>query len=135
MITYKEFGNSFVEQVMSIYHDEGWTVYSESEAAKVMRAFDKSLFILGAFEQEKLLGFIRCTGDGEFNVYVTDLIVDKSYRKQGIGKTLFKMAMERFKNIENFTLMTGLKGKENNTFYCSAGMTEFKEYGLVGYIR
>ena len=133
MITYKELGNAFVEQVMSIYHDEGWTAYSDAD--KVMRAFDKSLFILGAFEQEKLLGFIRCIGDGEVNVIVADLIVDKPYRRQGIGKTLFKMAMERFKDIENVTLMTGLEEKENNAFYRSAGMKEFKEWGLVGYIR
>ena len=133
MITYKEFGNERIEQVMAIYHAEGWDLYTEPE--KVMRAFDKSLFVLGAFEQEKLLGFIRCLGDGEYDVCVSDLIVDKPYRRQGIGKALFKMTMEKFKDIENFTLMTGLEETENTMFYRSFGMKELKENRLVGYIR
>ena len=132
MVTYREFGNEFVKQVVPIYLAEGWNAYSDADI--VMRTFDKSLFILGAFEQEKLLGFIRCIGDGEINVIVADLIVDKPYRRHGIGKTLFKMAMERFKDIEIITLMTGLEDKANNAFYRSVGMKEFKELGLVGYI-
>ena len=133
MITYKEFGSELIEQVMAIYHAESWDLYTEPE--KVMRAFDKSLFVLGAFEQKKLLGFIRCLGDGEYDVCVSDLIVDKPYRSQGIGKALFRMTMERFKDIENFTLMTGLEETENIMFYRSFGMKEFKENRLVGYIR
>lgn len=133
MIAYKEFENEYIEQVMSIYRTEGWDIYTDTD--KVMRAFDKSVFILGAFEQEKLLGFIRCIGDGEYDVSVSDLIVDKAYRRQGIGKTLFKMAAERFMSIENFTLMTGLEQAGNNMFYRSVGMKELKQNRLIGYIR
>ncbi len=133
MIIYKEFKNEYIEQVMSIYRNEGWDIYKDMD--KVMRAFDRSLFILGAFEQEKLLGFIRCIGDGEYDVSVSDLIVDKAYRRQGIGKALFKIASERSACIENFTLITGLEEIENNMFYRSAGMKEFKQNRLIGYIR
>lgn len=133
MITYKEFGNECIEQVMTIYRAEGWNLYTEPE--KVMRAFDKSLFVFGAFEQKKLLGFIRCLGDGEYDVCVSDFIVDRPYRRQGIGKALFQMTMEKFKDIENFTLMTGLEEAENTMFYRSFGMKELKENRLVGYIR
>ena len=133
MINYKEFKNEYIEQVMSIYRMEGWDIYTDTD--KVMRAFDMSLFILGAFEQKKLLGFIRCIGDGEYDVSVSDLIVDKAYRRQGIGKTLFKIASERFANIENFTLVTGLEETVNNMFYRAAGMKEFKQNRLIGYIR
>lgn len=133
MITYKVFHCEFLEQVMSLYQSENWDIYSDLE--KVKRAFENSLYILGAFEGERLLGFIRCIGDGEYDLYVSDLIVDKEYRRLGIGKTLLSMAMEKYGNIENFVLMTGLEEEINNIFYRSMGMRKFEENRLVGYIR
>lgn len=133
MIAYKEFGSELIDQVMAIYRAEGWNLYTEAE--KVMRAFDKSLFVLGAFEQDKLAGFIRCLGDGEYDVYVSDLIVDKPHRRRGIGTTLFQMVLKKYQDIENFTLITGLEETENNFFYRSAGMKELRENRLIGYIR
>lgn len=133
MITYKEFGCECLDQVMTLYNSEGWDIYTEPE--RIKRAFEKSLYTLGAFEGERLTGFIRCMGDGEYDLYVSDLIVDKEYRRQGIGKALLSKAMESFNHIENFVLMTGMEEESNNRFYRSMGMREFKENRLVGYIR
>ena len=133
MITYKEFGCEYLDQVMTLYNSEGWDIYTEPK--RIKRAFENSLYILGAFEGERLIGFIRCLGDGEFDMYVSDLIVDKDHRRQGIGKALLSKAMERYSHIENFVLMTGLEEESNNRFYRSMGMREFKENRLVGYIR
>ena len=133
MITYKEFGCEYLEQVMLLYNSEGWDIYTEPE--RIKRAFGNSLYTLGAFEGERLIGFIRCIGDGEYDLYVSDLIVNKEYRRQGIGKALLSKAMESFSHIENFVLMTGLEEESNNRFYRSMGMREFKENRLVGYIR
>ena len=133
MITYKEFGCEYLDQVMPLYKSENWDIYSEPD--RVKRAFENSQYILGAFEGERLIGFIRCIGDGEYDLYVSDLIVNKEYRRQGIEKTLLSKAMERYSHIENFVLMTGLEEESNNRFYRSMGMKEFKENRLVGYIR
>lgn len=133
MITYKEFGCELLEQVMPLYRSENWDIYASAD--QVRSAFDHSLYILGAFECEKLLGFIRCLGDGEYDLYVSDLIVDQGYRRQGIGKALLSMSMEKFNHVENFVLMTGLDEESNKSFYRSMGMKEFKENRLVGYIR
>lgn len=133
MILYKEFRCEILEQVMPLYESEGWTVYAELD--RVRRAFENSLYTLGAFEHEKLLGFIRCLGDGEYDVYVSDLIVDKRYRRQGIGTALLSMAMKKYAHIENFVLMTGLEEENNKSFYRSMGMKEFRENRLVGFIR
>ena len=133
MVTYKEFGCEYLEQVTALYQSENWNIYAEP--SKVKRAFDNSLYILGAFDGERLLGFIRCLGDGEYELSVSDLIVDKSYRRQGIGRTLFSMASEKYGGIENFVLMTGLEEESNRRFYRSMGMKELEENRLIGYIR
>ena len=80
MILYKEFDNTLIERVKEIYALEGWTAYLNSDE-KLMRAFENSLYILGAFDDEKLIGFVRCVGDGEHILLVQDLIVDKAYQK------------------------------------------------------
>jgi len=56
---------------------------------KLMRAFDNSMYLLGAFEGDKLVGFVRCVGDGEHILVVQDLIVEPEHQKQGIGTHLF----------------------------------------------
>ncbi len=133
MITYKEFGCELLEQVMLLYRSENWNIYAERD--QVRSAFDHSLYILGAFECEKLLGFIRCLGDGEYDIYVSDLIVDQEYRRLGIGKALLSKSMKKFNHVENFVLMTGLEEEGNKRFYRAMGMKEFKENRLIGYIR
>ena len=133
MVVYRELGCEVLEQAMSLYQSEHWTIYAEPD--QVRRAFARSLYTLGAFEGEKLLGFIRCLGDGEYDLLVSDLIVGPEYRRMGIGRTLLSMTMKKYEHVENFILMTGLEEEDNRRFYRSMGMKEFRDNRLVGYIR
>lgn len=133
MITYQEFGCECLDQVMRLYTAENWTVYQDPH--QLRRAFERSLYVLGAFEGETLLGMIRCIGDGEYDLYVSDLIVAREHRQLGIGTTLLSAAMKKYGHVENFVLMTGLEEAANNRFYRSMGMKELKENRLIGYIR
>ena len=49
MISYKEFDYSNINRVKEIYALEGWTAYLNSDE-KLVRAFDNSLYCLGAFD-------------------------------------------------------------------------------------
>jgi hypothetical protein len=89
MIEYKTFGSNLIEEVKEIYRAEGWNAYLQNDE-KLIRAFDNSLYILGAFDCEKLIGFVRCVGDGEHIVIVQDIIVSKEHQKSGIGTHMFK---------------------------------------------
>ena len=64
MITYREISSAFLEEVKEIYSQAGWTAYL-NDSEKLKRAFDRSLFLLGAFDGPVLVGFVRCVGDGE----------------------------------------------------------------------
>ncbi len=134
MIKYKEFDNTLIKRVKEIYALEGWTAYLNSDE-KLMKAFDNSLYLLGAFDEDKLVGFIRCVGDGEHILLVQDLIVDKAYQKQGIGTTLFKTVWDKYKDVRMFQVNTDSEDEVDNHFYKSMGMKSLAEGHMISYFR
>lgn len=105
------------------------------DAEKLVRAFQNSLCVYGAFEEEKLLGFIRCVGDGEHIVLVQDLIVDKNYQKQGIGTALFRTIWDRYKDVRMFQVVTDIADEVDNHFYRSFGMKPLTDGHMIAYFR
>ena len=134
MIQYKEFDSSLIERVKEIYALEGWRAYLNSDE-KLVRAFDNSLYLLGAFDSDKLVGFVRCVGDGEHILLVQDLIVDKAYQKQGIGTKLFKTVWDKYKDVRMFQVNTDLEDEVDNHFYKSMGMKPLEEGNMISYYR
>lgn len=134
MISYKEFNTELIERVKEIYAEEGWKSYLNNDE-KLVRAFQNSLYILGAFEEENLIGFIRCVGDGEHIVIVQDLIVDRGYQKQGIGSALFRTVWNKYKDVRMFQVVTDLEDEVDNHFYQSFGMKSLVEGHMIAYFR
>ncbi len=134
MVTYKEFDVNYIDEVIKIYEKAGWIAYL-GEKEKLIRTFNKSLYILGAFVDGKLVGFIRCVGDGEHIVYVQDLIVDVEYKRQGIGRKLIDAVMDRFSSVRMFTLITDSADEVSNSFYKTLEFKQYGDSGLVGYFR
>jgi len=63
----------------------GWGQISE-DVAKT--AIANSLVFISTYRKEQLVGFGRVIGDGALNYYVQDLIVEKAWQGQGIGKAI-----------------------------------------------
>jgi len=134
MIEYKEFDVKYIDEVTKIYEKAGWLAYL-GDKEKLIRTFNNSLYIIGAFEENKLVGFIRCVGDGEHIVYVQDLIIDVEYKRQGIGRALIDKVMDKFSSVRMFTLITDLADEVSNSFYKAIGFKKLDDNGLVGYFR
>lgn len=134
MISYKEFNVENIERVKEIYAAEGWSAYLNNDE-KLVRAFKNSLDVLGAFDGEKLIGFVRCVGDGEHIVLVQDLIVDRDYQKKGIGTTLFKMVWDKYSDVRMFQVNTDLEDEVDNHFYQSMGMKPLVDGHMISYFR
>ena len=134
MVTYKEFNADLIERVKEIYTAEGWTAYLKNNE-KLVRAFQNSLYILGAFEENKLVGFVRCIGDGEHIVIVQDLIVDRQHQKQGIGTKLFRAMWDKYADVRMFQVNTDLEDAVDNHFYQSFGMKPLAEGHMISYFR
>lgn len=134
MITYKEFDSSMIESVKGIYRKESWNAYLNDDE-KLIRAFDKSLYIMGAFDDCELIGFIRCVGDGEHILVVQDLIVDPIYQKRGIGTYLFKTIMQKYSKVRMFLVITDIEDTVDNKFYKSFNLKKLEDKNMIGYIR
>ena len=134
MITYKEFGAELLEEVKAIYASESWTAYLKDDE-KLKRAFDNSLYILGAFDGDRLVGFVRCVGDGEHILLVQDLIVHPKYQRQKIGTTLFRMVWDKYADVRMFQVNTDMEDERDNRFYQSFGMKKLEEGSMVSYYR
>lgn len=134
MINYKEFDSSMIEEIKDIYKKESWNAYLKDDQ-KLIRAFDNSLYIMGAFDNCKLVGFIRCVGDGEHILVVQDLIVEPKYQQRGIGTYLFKTIMQKYSNVRMFMVVTDLEDIVDNKFYKSFNLKKLEDMNMVGYIR
>lgn len=133
MTAYCEFGSEQIPRIWEIYDAAGWTAYLDNRE-KLARAFERSLYVLGAFREGRMIGFIRCVGDGEHIVYIQDLIVDKPYQHQGIGKALLQKAREKYPQVRTFALMTDASDKKANAFYEAMKMRSYENAGLTGYL-
>lgn len=134
MIDYKEFGSGYLEQAKSIYEAEQWRAYLGDDE-KLKRAFDQSLYLLGAFDGDRLIGFIRCVGDGEHILLVQDLIVMPLYQRRGIGTKLFKAVWDKYAGVRMFHVVTDIHDEVDNHFYQSFGMRKLEAGNMVSYFR
>lgn len=123
-----------MDEALAIYENAGWRAYL-GDREKLARAFGNSLYLLGAFDGDRLVGFIRCVGDGEHIVYAQDVIVHAEYRRRRIGKELMRRAMEEYRHVRMFTLITDAADEDANAFYRSMGLKSCVENGILGYFR
>lgn len=128
------FGCERMAEVMQIYEQAGWRAYLTDDE-KLRRAFQSSLYLLGAFDGEKLVGFIRCVGDGEHIVLIQDVIVKKSHRRQGIGSALVKHVLDRYRHVRMVSLYTDAEDEADNCFYQSLGFRLIGTAGMVSYMK
>ena len=134
-ISYRVFGVELIDQVINIYEKNGWIAYL-NDLEKLKRAYENSMYVFGAFDDDSLVGFIRCVGDGEHIIFIQDLIVDPDYYRKGIGKKLYSLASNHFKDVRTFLLITDADDTRSNSFYQAMGMTDNnKTCPLKTYIR
>ena len=133
-ITYQEFGAERIDEIMRIYEQQEWDLY-QNTPRKVARAFSRSLLCLGAFDDDRLIGFIRCTGDGEYVVNIEDLIVDKTFRRQHIGQTLLQKVVGRFPDLDMITLVATINHEGLRGFFLSCGFVPYEQKELIGFVR
>ncbi|MGT2784787.1 GNAT family N-acetyltransferase [Streptococcus merionis] len=124
----------FSEAIKHLYASVGWTSYLKDESL-LPSAFDQSLDLLGAFDKDQLIGFIRIVGDGQHIVLIQDLLVHPDYQKRGIGTELLKIMWNRYAHVRMFQLNTDLHDVKANAFYQSLGMVPIAEGQIISYYR
>lgn len=72
---------------MMVREGEEWKTYYRDKNEEYKKVLEESITYV-CFENDFLCGYIRCRRDGDFGIYILDLLVDKKYRGRSIGKKL-----------------------------------------------
>ena len=129
MINYKEFTPS-PQQFNMLTDSVGWGTRDESV---VERALANSLYCLGAFDSDKLIGFARIIGDETIFLYIQDVMVMPEYQGQKVGTGIMEKLIEKineYKKANNGirTYLGASAGKED--FYKRFGFDTRAGAGL-----
>lgn len=128
-----------VKDYLEIRSQVGWIELKKEQA---VRALENSLYVVGAYDGNKLLGMGRIVGDGAVICYVQDLIVIPDKQHMGIGSMVLKKLQQYVESLhmENSQMMLCLmcaKGRES--FYEQHGFvarpTDNLGPGMIQYLR
>lgn len=129
----KEYNEYNEKEIINLYQSVGWTNYVNNPAM-LKNAYVNSLKILGAYENEKLLGVIRVVGDGHSIVYIQDIIVLPEYQRHGIGTALLGKILEIYQNVYQKVLLTD-NTEKTIQFYKSAGFEMDTDIGCRAFMK
>lgn len=132
-LTIKENPGPDADELLALYASVGWTNYT-ARPDMLHAAYEHSLFVLGAYDENKLIGILRAVGDGYSIVFAQDLLVDPAYQRRGVGTALLKTAMERCRSVYQFELLTD-DTEKNVAFYRSLGLTDAAALGCKAFVR
>lgn len=99
-----------------------------------MGALKNSLYIITAWDNNKLVGLIRIIGDNHTIIYIQDILVLKSHKKKKIGSTLVKKTLSKFSHVRQNVLLTD-DNCETRGFYESLGFESCDKGQLVSFFK
>ncbi|HFI0694020.1 TPA: GNAT family N-acetyltransferase [Streptococcus suis] len=131
MITYKQHLQLDFQAVLDLYDSVGWTNYTD-QPAMLQKALEHSLFVLAAFDGDRLVGLLRAVGDGYSIVFIQDILVLPTYQRQGIGRQLLEQTIAYFPGIYQLHLLTD-NTEKTRSFYEELGFTAVDSLDCVAY--
>lgn len=123
--------NINLKQLINLYQSVGWTSYTEKPEL-LQQAVHNSLYVLGAFDHDQLIGLIRVVGDGLTIIYIQDLLVLPAYQNKGIGSTLINKVRKEFRHVRQQVLLT-MEEPETRAFYEKNGFSSCDQGELVAF--
>ena len=110
-----------LEALLELYASVGWTAYTR-EPETLERAFTGATYVVGAWEDETLVGVCRVLSDDASILYVQDILVDPDHQRRGIGRALLERVLDRYSHCRQKVLMTDDR-PEQKAFYEALGFT------------
>ena len=119
--------------IKRLYEDAGWVSYTEN-LPQLMKAIDASLFVVSAWDDNKLVGLIRVVGDGVTIIYIQDILVLKAYKRKGIGSKLLISVLESYRDVRQKVLLTD-DVEETRGFYETNGFISCDKGDTVAFVK
>jgi ribosomal protein S18 acetylase RimI-like enzyme len=87
--------------VRELYEHVSWSrPANEEELREVLEAGPA----VGAWDGERLVGFVRALSDGHLAAYIEDVMVHQDYRRGGVGDRLMSRLLGEIKQSANVSL-------------------------------
>ena len=96
--------------------------------ARIEMMLQHGNILITAWENDLLIGVSRALSDFSFCCYLSDLAVDETFQKQGIGKELIRLTHEAAGKNSMLILLAAPKAVE---YYPRIGMDQFKDCFVI----
>lgn len=82
-----------VDDMISVYRRSGIN-RPVDDKTRMQKMLDTANLVITAWDDGKLVGMARCWCDHGWVCYLSDLVVDKSYQRNGIGKQIIRSVQD-----------------------------------------
>ncbi|MFQ6039663.1 MAG: GNAT family N-acetyltransferase [Candidatus Poribacteria bacterium] len=106
------------QDVQRLLKQTNWA--DERDIPGIETMMENSFLTIGAWDDDRLIGFARVLSDGVYRALIDDVVVDELYRGKGIGTEIIKHLLSRLGQVEEIFLRTE---KEMVSFYERLGFT------------
>ncbi|NGZ02455.1 MAG: GNAT family N-acetyltransferase [Nitrospira sp. WS238] len=126
VVTYRHKDPPEASQLLRLFRQAPWAKHRSLGDARAM--LQHTDLTISAWDDERLIGFGRVLTDFIYRATIWDVIVDKAYQRQGIGKEIVTRILHhpRLNRVELFWLCTRRPG-----FYEKLGFTSKEQTGMV----
>lgn len=118
-VVFKEYDEYNEEEILNLYKAVGWSNYF-NKPLMLENAYEHSLYVVGAYVEDRLVGIIRVVGDGASIIYIQDILVLPDYQRHGIGRRLFDNVMGKYAEVYQKVLITD-NTEKTKSFYEALG--------------
>ena len=127
MITFTDSKDLDPKQLVVLFEQAEWAIGRSLEDTQRMLAHTD--VIISAWDGSRLVGFGRVLTDFVYRASIWDVIVDRAYQDQDIGKRLVQriLAHPSLGRVELFWLCT----RRYQGFYASLGFSDKEQTGMV----
>lgn len=121
------------KNLAALYEDVEWYAYTK-DLKKLSQALSNSLYVLSAWDANRLVGLIRIVGDGLTIIYIQDILVLNSYQNRGIATRLMDQILEEYKEVRQKVLLTE-EAPNVRHFYEKNGFNSCDKGALVAFAK
>lgn len=112
---------SLAPQIAELYRAANFL--SATDDASFLSRYLESSLVVGAFDNDRLIGTGRAVTDFVSDAYIQDVTVDVSYRRQGIGSEIINFLINELSTFGvDWIGLVGVPGSEE--FYRSLGFKQ-----------
>jgi ribosomal protein S18 acetylase RimI-like enzyme len=107
------------DKLKALFNQVGWNDKTE-DINRLKAMVENSQIVVTAWDEEKMIGFARCTTDYVFNGQINNVVIDSEYRRKGIGKVLINKILDSNKQV-TYILRGDMESEE---FYRGLGFED-----------